>query len=69
MYTCVVMQFAVMAIMTVFMPAVDPCNGVNCGHGTCQSSPEDTAHFECICQPNWTGKHCDQGTFALGRLN
>ncbi len=44
---------------------VDPCNGVNCGHGTCQPSAEDTAHYECVCQQGWTGAHCDQGIVAI----
>ena len=33
--------------ITYFVAFIDPCNGVDCGNGTC--SPDDDNQPECIC--------------------
>ena len=46
--------------MCVFIE-VDPCENVNCVHGSCKPSPEDTEGYVCVCVAGWSGTLCDEG--------
>ncbi|KJH41515.1 EGF-like domain protein [Dictyocaulus viviparus] len=47
--------------------AVDPCAGVNCGRGNCQTNKTLTEGFHCQCEQGYSGKFCQQRVISCNK--